>query len=74
MANWDSDNFEMFRVQAAQRISPTNTRIYRTTCYMAGLFPRLQKQNTFFFTNGDHIATLIPQHQTDKYDAWSVQD
>jgi len=26
---------------------------------------------TIFFTNGDHRTTLIPQHQTDKYDAWS---
>jgi hypothetical protein len=50
---------------------PTNTRIYRTICHMAGLFPRLQNQYTFSITNGDHRATLVPWQQTDKYDAWS---
>ena len=53
------------------------TNSHLICCYMShmgGLFPRLQKQYTFFFTSGDHITTLIPQHKTDKYDAWPVQD
>jgi hypothetical protein len=41
-------------------IAPTNTRMYRTMCHKADLFPRLRNQYTFPFTNAE--ATEQPSY------------